>query len=64
MKRNAQRRDPSRFSRIIQARPAQSALDNIPIEVVPLALIPKPVLRNAKLSRPRRAKGFLKRGEE
>jgi len=50
-------RNPKRFSRILQARLVQANLQRIPIEVVPLVAIPKPVLRNAMRSRPRRAKG-------
>jgi hypothetical protein len=51
-------RDPKRFFQILQARLADQ--QRIPIEAVPLVAIPKPVLRNAMLSRPRRAKGVPK----
>jgi hypothetical protein len=57
MKRT-RRRDPNRFSRILQSQIADK--QRITIEVVPLAAIPKPVLKNAMLSRPRRAKGVPK----
>ena len=60
MKGEMRRRDPDRFSKILQARLAQADQQRISTEVVPLAAIPKPVLRNAPLSRPRRPKGIPK----
>jgi hypothetical protein len=64
MKKNAQWRDPKRFSKILskilQSWPAQ--LDHQPIstEVVSLEANPKPVPNRAVLPRPRRAKGVPK----
>lgn len=63
MKSNMRRRAPDRFPKILQALLAQANQERIPVEVVPLVTIPKPVIRNAMLPRPRRAKGVLKRDE-
>jgi hypothetical protein len=60
MKGDIHRRDPNRFSKILQARLAQADQQRISIEVVPFAAIPKPVLRSALLFRPRRPKGIPK----
>jgi hypothetical protein len=60
MNRDIQRRDPNRFSKILQARLAQANQQRMPIEVVPLVAIPKLVLKNSMLSRPRRPKGIPK----
>ena len=57
MAQKIQRRNPNRFSQILQTR-ADRPL--IPIEIVPLVLIPRQVLHKAVLSRPRRAKGVPK----
>jgi hypothetical protein len=60
MKKGIRRRDPNRLSKILEARLAQVGQKRLHIEVVPLEAIPKPVLRNAVLPRPRRAKGVPK----
>jgi hypothetical protein len=52
-------RDPNRFLKIMEERLAHKL--HTPIEIVPLAAVPKAVLGNARLSRPRRPKGIPKR---
>lgn len=59
MKRSARRRDPGRLLEILEERVAKAALV-IPVEVVPLAVIPKQVLNRAIRQHPRRPKGVPK----
>lgn len=54
------RRDPNRFSKILEARNARASQQRSPIEVIPHVVIPKAASRNAALSRPRRPKGVPK----
>lgn len=54
------RRDPNRFSRILESRRAEVGQKRLHVEVVSLVAIPQPEPRNAMLSRPRRPKGVPK----
>jgi len=64
MKKNAQWRDPKRFSKILskilKSWPVQIDHQPISSEVVSLEANTKPVPNRAVLSRPRRAKGVPK----
>jgi hypothetical protein len=60
MKKGIRRRDPKRFSKILEARLAQVGQKRLHVEVVPPEANATSVLRKAVLPRPRRAKGVPK----
>ena len=56
MKNTKRRRDPQRLVKVLALQLAKP----IPVEIVPVAVLPEPVVRSAVRVRPRRPKGVKK----
>jgi hypothetical protein len=56
MKRHV-KRNPKRIGKLLAARVAKAT---VIVEIVPLEVLPEPVVKNAVLNKPRRAKGVLR----